>query len=152
MKEANAFQVRVTGILIEAGRILLVRQRLSETRDWSLPGGRLEHSETLARGLTREFKEETGPDVRLDKLLCLCDAEPGGHTLLHVTFSVTRAGSEITLPTNEFDSNPIRDVRFVPMDELADCGFSDRFAQLARQGFPQAGGYMGDKRNIGLGI
>ena len=142
----------MTGIRIEAGRILLVRQRLSGTRDWSLPGGRPERGETLTRGLTREFKEETGPDVRLDKLLCLCDAEPGGHTLLHVTFSVTRAGGEITLPNNEFDMNPIHDVRFVPMDELVDCGFSDRFARLARQGFPQAGGYMSDKRNIGLGL
>ena len=45
------FQVRVTGVLVEDGEILLVRQRLSERRSWSLPGGRLERGETLAQGL-----------------------------------------------------------------------------------------------------
>ena len=39
MTEAYAFQVRVTGIRIENGRILLVQHRLSEKRSWSLPGG-----------------------------------------------------------------------------------------------------------------
>ena len=152
MKEAYAFQVRVTGILMEDGRILLVRQRLSETRDWSLPGGRLEQGETLEQGLIRELKEETGLDVRIERLLSLCDAEASGHTLLHISFIVVRTGGELTLPTNEFDENPIRDVRFVPLAELTDYGFSDAFAHLAQAGFPGVSGYMGDKKNIGLGI
>ena len=32
MNEAYAFQVRVTGVLIEKGAILLVKQRISESR------------------------------------------------------------------------------------------------------------------------
>ena len=152
MKREHAFQVRVTGVLIEEGRLLLVRQRLSEMRDWSLPGGRLEQGETLEQGLIRKWKEETGLDVRVERLLYLCDAEAIGHTLLHVTFIVVRTGGELTLPTNEFDENPIRDVRFVPLAELTDYGFSDTFAHLAQQGFPGVSGYMGDKKNIGLGV
>lgn len=152
MNEQYAFQVRVTGILIEDGRILLVRQRLSEKRGWSLPGGRLERGESLAQGLIREFREETGLAVRVDRLLYLCDAAASGNTLMHITFAVTRTGGQLTLPTNEFDENPIRDVRFVPVDELPDYGFSGRFMQLVRQGFPGQGSYMGDKANIGLGI
>ena len=152
MNEAYLFQVRVTGILVEQGRILLVRQRLSATRGWSLPGGRLERGETLEEGPLREFREETGLEVRVDRLLYLCDAEPSGHMLLHITFAVTRTGGELTLPTNEFDENPISDVRFVPLEALPEYGFSERFTQLARQSFPGQGSYMGDKRRIGLGI
>lgn len=152
MNEAYAFQVRVTGVLIEKGAILLVKQRISESRAWSLPGGRLERGETIEQGLIREIKEETGLDARVERLLYLCDAEASGHKLLHITFAVSRVGGELTLPTNEYDANPIHDVRFVPLDALEDHGFSKRFAELARQGFPEAGSYKGDKRNIGLGL
>ena len=41
------FQIRVTGVLVENGAILLVKQRLSKDRAWSLPGGRLEQGETI---------------------------------------------------------------------------------------------------------
>lgn len=152
MNEAYAFQVRVTGVLIEDGKMLLVQQRLSEKRNWSLPGGRLERGETIAQGLMREFREETGLDVTLDRLLYLCDAEASGNTLLHITFAVRRIGGQLTLPTNEHDANPIHDVRFVPLDQLIDYGFSEKFMMLALQGFPERGHYMGDKRNIGLGL
>ncbi|MCH5288145.1 MAG: NUDIX hydrolase [Christensenellaceae bacterium] len=60
MNPNYAFQVRVTGVLIEDGRLLLVKQKLSEARSWSLPGGRLERGETLEQGVVREIKEETG--------------------------------------------------------------------------------------------
>ncbi len=42
----SAFQIRVTGILLEENQILLVRQKVSRTRGWSLPGGRAEAGET----------------------------------------------------------------------------------------------------------
>ena len=87
------FQVRVTGVLVEDGEILLVRQRLSERRSWSLPGGRLERGETLAQGLCREMEEETGLKVEVKRLLYLCDAAQSGHTLLHATFLAQRTGA-----------------------------------------------------------
>lgn len=42
---SNNFQIRVTGILIHQGKILIVKQKLSDKRLWSLPGGRLEHDD-----------------------------------------------------------------------------------------------------------
>ena len=146
------FNIRVTGILIENDELLIVKQKLSDSRDWSLPGGRLERGETLEQGLKREFKEETGLDVEVVKLLYLCDVKSSSNTVLHVTFLVKKLGGKITLPTNEFDANPIHDVRFVPVSELTGYGFSQDFMERAKQGFPESGNYMGDKTNIGLGI
>ncbi|MGE5579644.1 MAG: NUDIX domain-containing protein [Bacillota bacterium] len=52
------FRVRVTGVLVEDGSILLVRQRVTGGRDWSLPGGSMEPDESLEECLTREIREE----------------------------------------------------------------------------------------------
>lgn len=40
----NVMQVRVTGILIEDEKVLLVKQKVAN-RNWSLPGGRAENGE-----------------------------------------------------------------------------------------------------------
>lgn len=146
------FQIRVTGILIENDKILLVQQKVSDKRNWSLPGGRLERGETLQQGLIREMKEETGLDVELVRMLYVCDVAASANTVLHITFLLKRIGGEITLPTNEFDENPIHDVKFVPVSELEAYGFSERFVQVIRDDFPNAGSYAGDKANIGLGV
>lgn len=51
------FQIRVTGVLVENGTILLVKQRLSKDRAWSLPGGRLEQGETMEEGCAGNFSK-----------------------------------------------------------------------------------------------
>lgn len=146
------FQIRVTGILIENDEILLVQQKVSDKRNWSLPGGRLERGETLQQGLIREMKEETGLDVELVRMLYVCDVAASDHTVLHITFLLKRIGGEVVLPTNEFDENPIHDVKFVPISELESYGFSEKFVQVIRDDFPNVGSYAGDKANIGLGV
>jgi len=148
----NVYKVRATGVLIENNRLLLVNQKLSNNKNWSLPGGRVEPGETLEQALIREMKEETGLDVELIRMLYVCDVEASGNTVLHITFLTKRIGGEITLPTNEFDENPIHDVRFIPVDELTEYGISEKFVELIKNDFPNAGNYMGDKSNIGLGV
>lgn len=152
MNQDYIFNIRITGILIENNEILLVKQKLSDKRNWSLPGGRLERGETLSQGLIREMKEETGLDVELVRMLYVCDVASSSNTILHITFLIKRVGGEIELPSNEFDENPIHDVKFVPVSELAQYGFSEKFMQVINDGFSNAGNYVGDKTNIGLGI
>uniref|UniRef100_UPI004057A5AA NUDIX domain-containing protein n=1 Tax=Acetatifactor sp. TaxID=1872090 RepID=UPI004057A5AA len=152
MNSNYIFNIRVTGIVIENNKLLIVKQNLSKSREWSLPGGRLERGETLEQGIKREMKEETGLDVEIVKLLYLCDVETSDNTVLHITFLLKRNGGEITLPTNEFDENPIHDVRFVSIEGLAHYGFSEKFILQVKQDFPNFGNYVGDKQNIGLGI
>lgn len=146
------FQIRVTGVLIENEEILLVKQKVSKDRMWSLPGGRLEQGETIQEGLQREFWEETGLKVQTQELLYLCDVKSSCYKVVHITFLVSRVGGDITLPTNEKDENPIFDVKFVPIARLVDYGFSSDFQKIVENKFPQKGSYMGDKENIGLGI
>ena len=145
------FNIRVTGILIENEKILLVKQKVSDKRNWSLPGGKLEQGETIEQGIIREMKEETGLDVEIIRLLYLCDVSASNNTLLHISFLLKRVAGNIELPTNEFESNPIYDVEFIPISDLLDYGFSEKFLKLAENKFSDAGIYAWDKLNIGLG-
>jgi mutator protein MutT len=144
--------VRAAGALIEDGRILLLRQRVSRSsrRSWSLPGGKLDSGETVADCLVREMREETGLDVRVGRLLYVADRFHDNRHLVHLTFEVSRAGGELGPAPGVQDTNPIEAVEFVPLNELVDRGFREAFQRLAQDGFPSAGSYVGAVENIGL--
>lgn len=58
--------VGIAAIVFDARRVLLVERDREPSRGlWSLPGGVLELGESLADGLRRELREETGLDVRI---------------------------------------------------------------------------------------
>ncbi len=59
-------RIRLTGILVEDGKVLLVKEVLRERSRWNLPGGGLEPGETIEAGLIRELREETGLAVRVE--------------------------------------------------------------------------------------
>lgn len=141
-------RVRVTGIVVEDGRILLLNQNTGTGRSWSLPGGKLEAGETLAQALVREMKEETGLDVEPGRLLYICDHLPA--EVVHVTFEARRAGGTLGDIEAGADTTPIRGMEFVPVPKLPELGFSERFTELVTAGFPGAGSYMGPKSAIGL--
>jgi len=148
--EQYHFQIRVTGLLIENDRVLLVRQTVASDREWSLPGGRAEAGETLEEAIIREMLEETGLHVKVAKLLYLCDKTDCVPPILHITFLLEKLSGFIKMPTNEFDENPIGDVKFACFSELPALGFSQIFLDLLMNGLPNAGSYQGRKENIGL--
>jgi 8-oxo-dGTP diphosphatase len=58
--------VGVGGVVIADERVLLVRRASEPMRgEWSIPGGLLETGETIAEGVARELREETGLTVRV---------------------------------------------------------------------------------------
>jgi len=141
-------RVRVTGVIIEDGRILLLNQNVGSGRLWSLPGGKLEDGETLSEALVREMREETGLDVEPGRLLYVCDNLPAH--VVHMTFEARRTGGTVGDIAPGADTTPILGVEFVKLSELPALGFSDRFTELAIAGFPDVGSYMGPKSAIGL--
>ena len=58
------FSYRAQGVLLHEGRVLL-QVRVGEEEIYALPGGQLEHGESAAEALAREFQEETGAAVEV---------------------------------------------------------------------------------------
>jgi ADP-ribose pyrophosphatase YjhB (NUDIX family) len=145
--------IRAASILLDEGRICLVKQEVTEKRHWSLPGGKLELGEKLSECISREFREETGLDVRIRELLYITDritSNPDTH-VVHMTFLVEKSENrELPAEWTHIDPFPsassdrIREIRMVNIDDLEQYGFSPVFYGLVKDGFPGRGSYQGD--------
>ena len=67
------FNVRVYGLLIDRGKVLLVDEFVKNRNITKFPGGGLEWGEGTIECLIREFREETGISVKVDRHLYTTD-------------------------------------------------------------------------------
>lgn len=63
----HGIELRTAGILIRDGKLLV--QRDKGGNEYALPGGHVKLGETTVNGLIREYKEETGADIEVGRLL-----------------------------------------------------------------------------------
>ena len=85
--------IRVAGLLVHEGRILMVEQGREGERYWLLPGGGVRFGETLSDALRREFAEELGIRVGVNKLLAIVESvspDPSYRKhVVHLVFEVS---------------------------------------------------------------
>jgi 8-oxo-dGTP diphosphatase len=92
--------IRVGGIFVRDGRVLMVEQGRGAERYWLLPGGGVQFGETLADALRREFSEELGLRVAVSQLLAIVESispdEDYAKHVVHLMFEVS--ASQEALP------------------------------------------------------
>ena len=75
----------VDGVLLQRGRLLLIKRgREPFMGRWALPGGFVEHGETVEKAVAREFREETGMAAKPVALVGVYSdpgRDPRGHTV-----------------------------------------------------------------------
>jgi ADP-ribose pyrophosphatase YjhB (NUDIX family) len=145
-------RVRPTGVLVEDNRLLLVKQYVTDSRSWSLPGGKLEFGEAINQCLIREMKEETGLDVAVKELLYITDRILTADIhVVHMTFLTVRTSpktGQLEWLHEDISASrshtKLREVQLVPVEDLTRYGFSPTFQQLVMASFPGRGSYKGD--------
>ena len=145
-------RVRPTGILIEDNRILIVKQYVTDSRSWSLPGGKLESHENIQQCLIREMKEETGLDIAIEELAYITDRIiTSSIHIVHMSFLVKRTSPPTGLlewkhedVESSSSHGKIREIKMVPVEDLTRYGYSPTCQQLVMAGFPGRGSYKGD--------
>ena len=87
-------RIRVAGLLINGGRVLLVRHEKDGRSYWLLPGGGVEEGEQLEEAVRREFAEECGLTPRaVHGPIALAETIPpdgtaNGRHILHMIFAI----------------------------------------------------------------
>jgi 8-oxo-dGTP diphosphatase len=140
--------VGVGGVVIRDSRALLIRRGSEPLKgEWSIPGGTLEVGETIAEGIVRELREETGLEVKLLELIEVFErifpghgapAPPGGlpprpqyhfviiDYLCEWMSGTPRAGGDVT------------DVAFASEDDLARYHLTSTATRVLRRAFALA--------------
>ena len=93
--------------------MLLVRPHSS--RDFALVAGFPERYESIEAAAVREVKEETGLDVRIERVLGTYSCEPVGRNLVLVVCVATLEGGSFTLQAEE-----LAEGRWFPLEDLPD--------------------------------
>lgn len=130
---ANSLVVGGSAVVVDdKGRILL--QRRSDSGNWALPGGAMDIGETFAQSVIREVREETGFDIRIDRIVGIYSdprhvfAYDDGEVRqeFNICLACSIVGGELAV------SSESTDVRFVSLDEVAGLTMNESIRKRIR--------------------
>ena len=105
-------------VLNDAGEVLLIKEvrRDLDTYFWKIPGGLVEHGETLQDAVVREVKEESGIDAEVTGILGVKEMRnfKFGCSDLYFIFMMKAVGGELKPQTEE----NIIGAKFVTHEEI----------------------------------
>ena len=123
-------QLAVSAVIFRDGKFLLVRRANAPGRGlYSVPGGRVEHGETLHQAVAREVREETGLAIDIVGFAgwreVLPDPAAGrtGHYLV-ISFAAHWRAGDVTL-NDELD-----DFRWIPSEGLSGLRTTQGLAEI----------------------
>ncbi len=113
MKEPR---VRIAGILVENGKVLMIEQEKKGNKYWLLPGGGLDFGESFEECIKREFREEAGIEVEPEKLVFISEsiAPDNSRHIVNLYFKVVKKSGDIKIGDEEI----LTDIKFISAEEL----------------------------------
>ncbi len=124
----------VAALIFDGDRVLVIQRGKPPGEGlWSLPGGKLEAGETLARAVAREVQEETGLVVDVGPLACVVERMGEGYHFVILDYLARSIGGTLAAASD------VRDARWVTDEELAALphteGLLDVLARARTQGW-----------------
>lgn len=133
--------VGVGGVTLLGNRVVLIR-RANEPRkgEWSIPGGKLELGETLAEGVRREVREETGLEVEVGELIEAFDRvyrDVDGRARFHYVILDFFCRAQSGQPTAGADA---QEIALAGENELWRFALNEAVERVARKAFTMSRG------------
>jgi 8-oxo-dGTP diphosphatase len=119
----NKLRVRVCGICIKEQSVLLVKHHaLNKSGDfWAPPGGGMEFGTSAEKNLKREFLEETGLQIEIERFLFVHEyLKPPLHAI-ELIYKVRAVGGKLIRgfdPEMKKNEQIINDVQYISMHQL----------------------------------
>ena len=123
----NKLRIRVCGLCIEDEEILLVNHHsLNKNGDfWGPPGGGMDFGLSAEENLKREFIEETGLNIEIERFLFVHEyLSPPLHAI-ELVFKVKRIDGTLKIgldPELQKDEQIIKNVQFIPFNKVINLG------------------------------
>lgn len=126
---ARRFNVRVYGLLIMNGSVLVTRETIKGSTVTKFPGGGLEFGEGLAECLVREFGEELGTAVRIRSHFYTTDffvasAFDPDSQVISVYYLVEPVTNAALAVTELARKEGIQNIEWLPIDSLTESHLS----------------------------